>query len=331
MNRASKFRREFRAKDRNNVNSAVDIARFIGTVREFVELVRQDSFKGREGERLMEDFCDFVNDPNVWTHAEKVVCAFRMTWQENMDEQARHTADYTCLNFVLSRLKRLPRPNDDIMTTEMVMIKQRFKSFAYNLLTGGTRSVEIAQEDVKLVDQVLEVFDRMDLKPVELPASHIIKRSSTRSAQDTQYYHFARPDIFSTFDPSEHLPSPDLRRHLTQQPPDDIDPPPYHGNPTRPSLPRAGQRAPMRQAMLLNPCIKDFRPSSWTPVVSTRILTWQLLESIHFLSPGLFHPSQTTAVVVTRYAGEIFGVASTHSQLLFNHGVGFEQRITDGR
>lgn len=82
MNRASKFRREFRAKNGNNVNSAVDIARFIGTVREFVELVRQDSFQGREGEGLMEDFCDFVNDPNVWTHAEKVVSAFRMTWQE---------------------------------------------------------------------------------------------------------------------------------------------------------------------------------------------------------------------------------------------------------
>ncbi|KAL8840115.1 MAG: hypothetical protein Q9170_001463 [Blastenia crenularia] len=162
MDYAAKFRREFRAEDRNNVNDAADIARFVGTVREFVDLVRQNSFTGKDGESLMEEFCCFVNDPNVWTHAEKVAREFRMTWQE------KHAADYTCLCFVLSRLERLPRPNNDIMTTEMVMIKQRFKSFAYNLLTGGTRGVEIAQEDVELVGQVEEVFDRMDPSPVEV-------------------------------------------------------------------------------------------------------------------------------------------------------------------
>lgn len=95
------------------------MARFMVTVRDFLDLVRKNSFKSKDGEELMTEFCGYVNDPQVWSHAEKVAPEFRMTWEENFTEQSKNPADYTCLTYVLKRLHRLPRQSEDcILTTE---------------------------------------------------------------------------------------------------------------------------------------------------------------------------------------------------------------------
>lgn len=82
MDQAQKFRHEFGGQSHNNTNNPADAARFMATVRDFLELVRENAFRGADGEGLMTGFCGYVNDPKVWSHAEKVAPEFRMSWEE---------------------------------------------------------------------------------------------------------------------------------------------------------------------------------------------------------------------------------------------------------
>lgn len=83
-------------KSRYDPNDPLKVAQFQETVFEFMKLVRDDNLGDPNGAKLMDKFCELVNDKKVWHLAQMVVPEFRST----REEQYVSKNLYTALHFV---------------------------------------------------------------------------------------------------------------------------------------------------------------------------------------------------------------------------------------
>lgn len=71
-------------------------------------------------------------------------------------EQAEEKGDFTCLNYVLDNLSRLPVRNDKhVLNTEQDLVRERYKSYVRYIMSGGTGEVDLDFEEEKEVDDLL--------------------------------------------------------------------------------------------------------------------------------------------------------------------------------
>ncbi|KAL8707766.1 MAG: hypothetical protein Q9225_007711 [Loekoesia sp. 1 TL-2023] len=128
------------------------------TIEDFMVLVEDNALQSSEGAQSMEEFCKFIEHPNVWHLAEMVVPQLRQSRLEN--EQADKDGDFTCLNYILDHLTRLPIRNDDhVMTTEQEMLRARFRLWARYVLTAGNSDMDMKPGDEELVEECLPILD----------------------------------------------------------------------------------------------------------------------------------------------------------------------------
>ncbi len=140
-----------------DLNNPLDAARFQQTVFEFMKLVKGNSLGDPNGAELMDQFCKFVDDKQVWHLAQTVVPEFRSSREEQYASNERmlslslctkiasrvseHTEGegHSCLSHVLSKLSLLPPPRNDrgVLSREQELVSQMHRDDVAYLVTGG--------------------------------------------------------------------------------------------------------------------------------------------------------------------------------------------------
>ena len=71
-------------------------------------------------------------------------------------DQAEEKGDFTCLNYMLDNLTRLPVRNDrHVLTTEQDLVRERYESYVRYIMSGGTCETDLGFEEEKEVDDLL--------------------------------------------------------------------------------------------------------------------------------------------------------------------------------
>ena len=71
------FARERLDQKSYDLNNPLEAARFQQTVLDFMELARVDESTVPNADGILTEFCEFVDDPEVWHLAQTVVPEFR--------------------------------------------------------------------------------------------------------------------------------------------------------------------------------------------------------------------------------------------------------------
>lgn len=73
------FNRQKLDKARYDINNPLDAARFQHNVMEFMSLIRNSDRSNDINQQLVDEFCEFVDDKEVWHLAQMVVPEFRLS------------------------------------------------------------------------------------------------------------------------------------------------------------------------------------------------------------------------------------------------------------
>ena len=69
-------------KDQYDQNEPLHLARFQRIVEEFVPLLRANDLTYPDNQRLLDDFCTFIDDPEVWHLAQMLTPEFRLAKED---------------------------------------------------------------------------------------------------------------------------------------------------------------------------------------------------------------------------------------------------------
>ena len=65
-----------------DLNNPLDCAKFQHTVEEFMGSVRDNTFRYPTDQKLLDEFCGFVNNKEVWCLAQTMVPEFRLARED---------------------------------------------------------------------------------------------------------------------------------------------------------------------------------------------------------------------------------------------------------
>ncbi|KAL9035863.1 MAG: hypothetical protein Q9180_004623, partial [Flavoplaca navasiana] len=132
-----------------HLDKAVGLARVRSTIEEYVELARGDMLDGPE---ILDKFCHFVRNDDVWLAAQDMVPEFRRLRDEQTLEEERASRRNGQLGYILSRLDRygrlpLPISDQNALVGEYALLDRRHRLLV-DVIVPGTRDAQKRHDQI---------------------------------------------------------------------------------------------------------------------------------------------------------------------------------------